>query len=259
MREGARGGGGEGEETGGVRKVVFCSLELETDARVFVPRVGTAEVVARRAQELVSLLICANPAAGAPELKRVRVLDLGTGTGCLLLATMIGRGGEGAASRSGAGGGGHAEGAGGGAVFGVGVDICCDAIALSARNAQALGVHEHTKWVCSDFGRLHEAEVRRELGCEPFDLILVAPPESSAHRWARPKWEMRDHEPSSTTVAGCTGLEGYEAVIHSLARCRPPLLVDNGWLMVRVNARQHQNVRRLFQERSACRSASLSY
>jgi methylase of polypeptide subunit release factors len=70
---------------------------------------------------------------------------------------------------------------------------------------------------------------------------------------------MRDHEPSSTTVAGRTGLEGYEAVIHSLARCRPPLLVDNGWLMVRVNARQHQNVRRLFQERSACRSASLSY
>jgi hypothetical protein len=113
---------------------------------------------------------------------------------------------------------------GGGGVRGVGVDNCRDAIDLCCLNADRLGMRASTKWLCADFARLHEPEVRQELGMDEFNMVLLAPPESADHLWGAPKWEMRGLEPKSATVAGRTGLEGYSAVLRSIALCQPPLL-----------------------------------
>jgi len=51
------------------------------------------------------------------------------------------------------------------------------------------------------------------IGHGPFDMILLAPPESADHKWGRPKWEMRGSEPSSSTIAGPSGLEGYSVCV----------------------------------------------
>ena len=50
---------------------------------------------------------------------------------------------------------------------------------------------------------------------------------------------MRGCEPQSATVSGATGLEGYAAVLDSLARSHPPLLARGGWLVVRIHSCRH--------------------
>ena len=63
-------------------------------------------------------------------------------------------------------------------------------------------------------------QVRAQIGPAPFDMILLAPPESADHKWGRPRWEMRGYEPKSATIAGPTGLEGYQVrvPIHTLTK-----------------------------------------
>jgi hypothetical protein len=69
--------------------------------------------------------------------------------------------------------------------------------------------------------------------------VILAPPESAQRKWGRPRWEMRGCEPQSATVSGATGLEGYTAVLDSLARSHPPLLARGGWLVVRIHSCRH--------------------
>ena len=283
QRERERQRDANGEEARGVRSVGFCGLTLETNDQVFVPRAGTAETVVERARQLLSVLwdqrrsdggkqgqghageegggTSDDSPEGRPEsggrcvegssaVHKLRVLDLGTGSGCLLLAALhtiatTPHGRESGPLPSAIDGGGSS-------VLGVGVDNDEAAIQLAARNAENLGMSASTKWVCADFGRLHEAEVRSKLGGAVFDMILLAPPESAEHKWGRPRWEMRGCEPRSTTVAGPTGLEGYEAAMASIAQCDPPILSPGAWLLVRANSRSHHAVRQLLQrEREA--------
>jgi len=182
-RQRETGGGVAGGERGGVRKVAFCGLTFESNDQVFVPRAGTAEAVVQRARQLFSDLwnqrrrhdgasgeggggAGAEASGGATAAglgaqrddaaSCVRVLDLGTGSGCLLLATI--HAGVGVAAQEvceGGDGGGAAE----VRVWGVGIDNDEDAVELAARNAELLGAAASTAWVRADFGRLHDAEV----------------------------------------------------------------------------------------------------
>ena len=167
--------GGSAGSTGVANtRVHFCGLGLDCNERVFFPRIGTAETVVRRAQELLSEYFLREEAASWPAgedgldaatqgvlTRTVRVLDLGTGSGCLLLAAISPRIGS------------HGSRAG---VLGVGVDNDEEAVRLAAHNAGLVGASDCTKWVCADFGRLHEQVVRAELGGEPFDMVTLAAP-----------------------------------------------------------------------------------
>ena len=165
--------GGPAWSTGVANKRVhFCGLDLDCNERVFFPRIGTAETVVRRAQELISEYFLPEEVASWPDgeddqgtktqgvlTRTVRVLDLGTGSGCLLLAAISPRVGS------------HGSRAG---VLGVGVDNDEEAVRLAAHNAGLVGASDCTKWVCADFGRLHEQVLRAELGGEPFDMVTLA-------------------------------------------------------------------------------------
>jgi release factor glutamine methyltransferase len=74
-----------------------------------------------------------------------RILDLGTGTGCLLLAALC-----------------EFPGA-----FGIGIDVVPAAAALAARNAAKLGLSHRAGFVCGDWA---EATTGR------FELVLSNPP-----------------------------------------------------------------------------------
>ena len=85
-----------------------------------------------------------------------RVLDLGTGAGCLLLATL------------------HkaTEATGNSRLSGLGIDISPQAIEIARQNGEALQLQNKTRFEVGDFGLLGEAPLRPVLTSEgPFDLV----------------------------------------------------------------------------------------
>ncbi len=118
-----------------------------------------------------------------------RVLDLGTGSGALLLAALSQWPGA----------------------SGVGVDASEAALAVAAANAKSLGLSDRAAFVLGDWGEGVD---------ERFDLILCNPPyvESGAMLAA----EVADYEPASALFAGEDGLEDYGRLMPQFARLMAP-------------------------------------
>ncbi len=140
----------------------------------------------------------------------LRVLDLGTGTGCLLLALLHERP--------------HAT--------GVGVDRSADAARMAAVNAARLGLSRRARFIAADWGQA--------LGGR-FDLILCNPPYVGEAERAALAPEVLDHDPPAALFAGVDGLDAYRTVFPQL----PSLLGEGGAAIVEIGAAQAEAVRAL--------------
>jgi release factor glutamine methyltransferase len=123
----------------------------------------------------------------APQARRV--LDLGTGTGCLLLAVLS----ELPAAR------------------GIGLDLNPEAAALARRNAQALGLP--ARFLAGDWADALDAS---------FDLILSNPPYIEAAAIPALMPEVAGHEPPAALDGGADGLDAYRRIIAALPRLLAP-------------------------------------
>jgi release factor glutamine methyltransferase len=117
----------------------------------------------------------------------LRVLDLGSGSGCLLLAVLSER------PRA----------------RGVGVDAAPAALALARRNARALGLSSRARFVRGDWGRRLRA---------PFDLVLCNPPYVRTGDIAALEPEVARYEPRQALDGGPDGLDAYRRMLPDLAR-----------------------------------------
>jgi len=160
-------------------RVGFWTLELEVSPATLIPRADS--------ETLVEAALAACPDKGAAR----RVLDLGTGTGALLLAVLS-----------------EVP-----AASGVGIDIKPAAVALAERNAVRLGLADRAGFLAGDWA----AAV-----LSPFDLILCNPPyiESAAIAGLMP--EVARHEPASALDGGADGLSAYRRIIADLPRLLAP-------------------------------------
>ena len=138
-----------------------------------------------------------------------RVLDLGTGSGCILLSLI--------AVRPGA--------------QGVGTDISAPALAVARENARILGVQDRCRFQRADWF----AGIDAPDGT--FDLIVSNPPYIAA-------WEMADlapelgHEPRAALTDEGDGLSAYRAIAAGAGR----FLAPGGRLMVEIGWRQGPDV-----------------
>jgi release factor glutamine methyltransferase len=139
------------------------------------------------------------------------VLDLGTGSGALLLAAL----------------------AQWPEATGLGVDASPVALAVAARNAEALGLAPRARFQSGDWGQGLSTR---------FDLILCNPPYVEAEADLAP--EVRDHEPASALFAGPDGLDDYRRLIPQL----PALLAPGGIACVEIGHMQAEAVRAIAQE-----------
>jgi len=130
-------------------------------------------------------------------------LDLGTGSGCILLTLL--------AERPGA--------------SGVGTDLSPGALALAGENARALGVGDRLQLVESDwFGAVDGR----------FDLIVSNPPYIAAAEMPGLQPEVRDHDPRMALTDGGDGLGAYRAI----AAGAPAHLAPAGRLMLEIGPTQ---------------------
>lgn len=139
-----------------------------------------------------------------------RVLDLGTGSGALLLAALD------QWSRA----------------SGVGVDRSPEALAVAAENALRLGMKDRARFVRGDWSKGLD---------ERFDLILCNPPyiEEDA---ALPR-DVADHEPEGALFAGTDGLDAYRLLAPQVAGLTAP----EGIALFEIGSTQAAAVRALME------------
>lgn len=134
-----------------------------------------------------------------------RVLDCGTGSGCLLLSLL--------AERPGA--------------RGIGIDRSAAALAIAARNARSLGLDDRCDLRAGDWTAPGWAD---ELGA--FDLVIANPP--YVEEDADLDRSVRDFEPHGALFAGPEGLDDYRILIPRLTG----LLTPGGIAVLEIGYRQ---------------------
>lgn len=176
----------------------FAGLPLYVDARVLIPRSPIAELIEQRFEPWVK----------AHTVRRI--VDLGTGSGCIALACAQAF----PAARV------------------DGVDISRDALAVARINRAALGLTRRVRLVKSDF--FQALQGRR------YDIIVSNPPYVGTAEFNGLPAEYR-HEPAAALRAGRDGMNA----VRVLLREAPSHLTDNGVLVVEVGNTETQ-VRRAF-------------
>ena len=142
---------------------------------------------------------------------RLRVLDLGTGSGCLLLAFLAERP--------------HAE--------GVGIDKSDIALRFARRNAERLGVAVRARFLCGNWAESIHAQ---------FDLIFANPPYVKSSDTPALAPEVAVHEPATALDGGRDGLEAYRRIAPALRE----LLSPGGCAFVEIGEGQAEAVSAVF-------------
>jgi release factor glutamine methyltransferase len=179
----------------------FWSLRLFVDASTLVPRPETETVV--------EAALAAIDAAGA-RARPLRIADLGTGSGAILLALLS-----------------ELPNA-----SGVGTDVSLATLSAARENARRLGL-DRARFLACDMA----AALRG-----PFDLIVSNPPYIASREIAALAPDVRDFDPRRALDGGPDGLEFY----RSIAAAAPALLAPGGALIVELGAGQSQAVAALF-------------
>jgi release factor glutamine methyltransferase len=135
------------------------------------------------------------------------ILDLGTGTGCLLLSVLS----ELPAAR------------------GVGVDISCAALSVAKANAEGLGLGRRARFLAADWGAGLDAS---------FDLILSNPPYVRRHEIDRLQPEVSLFEPRHALDGGADGLDCY----RRLGPVLTAFLAPHGAALLEIGAGQARDV-----------------
>ncbi|GHC45844.1 peptide chain release factor N(5)-glutamine methyltransferase [Neogemmobacter tilapiae] len=141
----------------------------------------------------------------------MKVLDLGTGSGCILLSVL----GDLPMAR------------------GTGVDLSPAALAVAQGNAEAQGLASRARFQLSDW--FTQVEGR-------FDLILSNPPYIAADEMPSLAPEVRDWEPHLALTPGGDGLDAY----RTIAQGAPARLLQGGRLIVEIGPNQGRAVADLF-------------
>ena len=179
----------------------FWSLRFQVNASVLDPRPDSETLVAAALAQY-------------PEPDTVvRIADLGTGSGCLLLSILNERPGA----------------------QGVGVDISESALSIARENAQRFGLAARANFIQSDWESLLDGT---------FDIVVSNPPyiPSAAIDDLAP--EVARFEPRGALDGGADGLDAYRHIAAVLSQ----ILKPNGLVALEIGQGQDASVTRILRD-----------
>ena len=142
-----------------------------------------------------------------------RVLDLGTGSGCIVISLLMERPDA----------------------LGVGTDISEKALQVAGENAESMGVAERVTLRVSDW--YNDVDER-------FDLIVSNPPYIAEDEFRELPPEVRSYEPHAALAGGADGLSAYRAIVSGARQ----YLTPRGRLLVEIGSTQADGVRNLLAD-----------
>lgn len=174
----------------------FMGLEFEVSDQVLTPRFDTECLV-----EAVERLL----------VPGMRILDLCTGSGCILLSLLVRNP----------------------RIDGVGTDLSAGALQVACRNRDRLGVQ----------AQLIQGDLFDHV-TGSFDVIVSNPPYIPSEEIGGLMPEVRDHEPVMALDGGADGLDFYRRIIREAAGYLKP----GGWLAFEIGCSQGEDLVRLLSE-----------
>ena len=190
----------------------FMGSVFYVNEHVLCPRQDT-EILAENALDRLQGL-------AAPE-----ILDLCTGSGCILLSLL--------AERPDA--------------RGTGTDLSAEALSVARRNARELGLEARCVFAEGDlFSALEPGKLcgKDSHPCMKYDMIVSNPPYIATEVIATLSPEVRFHDPGMALDGGADGLVFYRRITEQAGSW----LKDGGWLLVEIGHDQGESVSRMFEE-----------
>ena len=192
----------------------FWGLEFKLSPDTLDPRPET--------ELIVELALQCFSGGGAPR----RILDLGTGSGCILIALLSEFQ--------------QAE--------GFGVDLSEGALDIARYNAQQNGCAERSKFICGSWWEAldvqHGAEESAHNSQQKFDLIVSNPPYISNQVIPNLSEEVKNHDPILGLDGGFDGLDAYKIIFSKLKE----YFLPGGIALLEIGYDQENDVMRLSEE-----------
>ena len=187
-----------------LNKKEFWNESYFVDRRVLIPRPET--------EILIELLL----KKIKDKNKACKVLDLGCGSGCLLISFFN----EIRKSQ------------------GLGVDISNIALEVAKKNIELHNLNSRAKLARLDLFKLHTQA--------KFDVIFSNPPYLSSSDYAKLSDDVKNFEPKRALIGGFNGILYYKKII-TLAQSS---LKKNGYLALEIGDRQYRIISKLLQDHS---------
>ena len=182
----------------------FWKILLQVNKHVLTPRPETEVIV----DEVLKAF---------PEQMPFNMLDLGVGSGTILLAVLAERP----------------------AAKGLGIDVSEEALAVARENAANLDLAGRTALLRGDW--------TNGLGDDSFDLVVSNPPYIATHVIETLEPEVRDHEPRLALDGGPDGLDAYRFLAGEILRVLKP----GAMFAVEIGHDQSDAVETLFRQAGA--------
>jgi len=186
-----------------IGKKEFYKSVFKVSDKVLSPRPDT-EILVEKALELLS------------EDKPAEILDLGTGSGCILLSLLKERK----------------------FATGVGVDVSKEALAVAQENAESLGVKARVTFI-------NKSWLEDDFINGTFDMVVSNPPYIPSTEIEALDEEVKTYDPRTALDGGSDGLKCY----RDIAEVMYPLLKEGGYLLLEVGYNQARDVAGIFTQK----------
>ncbi len=181
----------------------FWRLDFLVSPAVLIPRPETEHLVEAAVAKVRAL-----------QIAKPRIVDVGTGSGCIVLA-LASELSEAELSAA---------------------DISLDALAMAQENASRLRLADRVQF--------RQSDLLGAFAGEKFDMVVSNPPYVGRQEWEKVQKEVREHEPDVAVFAGERGIEIYGRLIPEARTALRP----GGWLMMEIGYSMEAAVLELMRE-----------